>query len=128
MRLSLLTLLLAATLAHAAEPRLYVLTLATSADASPERRVLIEQFDRRLRAELRDRGATVLDKKDHRAAVVLAPRLDVSKRGLKLNLVGLRSADQKLLGSVTMKASGSSRDAQLRAIVTRAGLEAGLFE
>lgn len=128
MRLPLLAVLVVATLASAAEPRLYVLTLATSADASPERRGLLEQLDRRLRAELRQHGATVLDKKDSRASIVLRPSLDVSKRGLKLNLVGLRSADQKLLGSISMKASGASRDAQLRAIVRRAGLEASLFE
>ena len=125
MRLSLAALLLAATLATASEPaRVYVVSWGTSVERSAEKRSVVEQFDRKLRDELRRRGATVVDRADHSPAIVLRPRLEVSAKGLKLNLVALRSADQQLLGSISLKAAGASRDAQVRALVTRACLEA----
>lgn len=129
-RLALGALLLAGTLVSAAEPvrHVYVVTWASEVEASPERRALIEQFDRRLRSELRRRGATVLDRKGTQAAIVLRPSLEVLPQSIRLNLVGVRSADQKLLGNMSMKASGVNRDAQLRAIVTRACLEADQFD
>lgn len=122
-------LLLAGTLAcaSAAPRRLYVVTWG-KVELSAEGRVLNEQFDRQLRSELARRGAAVIESSDSRAAIVLRPSLEVLPKGITLNLVGVRSTDQKLLGSVSMKAAGSSREAQLRAIVTRAGVEADRFE
>lgn len=127
--LPLAVLLLAATVS-AAEParRVFVVTGVSAGDGSAERRAIVEQFDRRFRDELHRRGATVTDQKDTQAAILLRPSLEVLPRGLKLNLVGSRTADQKLLGSISAKASGASRNAQLRALVTRACLEAEQFE
>jgi hypothetical protein len=47
---------------------------------------------------------------------------------LRLNVVVLRSADRKFLGSISTKAAGSSRDAQLKAIVTHVCREAEQLE
>ena len=122
-------LLLAGTLVSAAGAprRVYVVTWGQT-ELPAEGRALNEQFDRQLRVELARRGATVIESGDSRAAIVLRPSLEVLAKGIRLNLVGVRSTDQKLLGSVTMKAAGSSREAQLRAIVKRAGVEADRFE
>ena len=124
MRLALAALLLAATLVHAAEPRVYVVAWGKTVERTAEKRAVVEQFDRALRDELRRRGATVLGPNDRSPAIVLRPRLEISSKGLKLNLVAVRSGDQELLGSICVKAAGSSRDAQVRALVTRACLEA----
>ena len=127
-RLILGALLLTASLACATTPRVYLVTWVAAAEASPERRALMAKFDVQLRDELRRRGATVIDKKSGVPAIVLRPSLEVTPKGLKLNMIGLRGADQKLLGSVSVKAAGSTRDAQLRAIVSQACSEADQFE
>lgn len=122
-RLALTALLLAAPLASSASARrVYVVTWSSGADASPERRGLIEQADRQLRDELRRRGAFVVDAQTSAATIVLKPSLEIFPRALELNLVGVR--DQKLLGTISTRAAGSNRDAQLRAIVNRACVEA----
>lgn len=123
-------LLVACSLVSAAAPprRVYCLTWGTTTDASTEGLALTAQLDRQLRDELQRRGALVLDHDEARGAILLRPRLDVSARGLELNLVGMRGADRQLLGSVSMKASGSSRKAQVKAIVKRACLEADRFK
>ena len=102
------------------------MTWSSGADASPERRALIEQADRQLRDELRRRGAFVVEAQTSAATIVLKPSLEIFPRALKLNLVGVR--DQKLLGTISTKAAGSNRDAQLRAIVNRACVEADQLE
>ena len=99
---------------------------ASTGEASPERSALIAQADRQLREELRRRGASVVEGQGLRAAIVLKPSLEVFPRALKLSVVGVR--DQKLLGTISTRAAGSNRDAQLRAIVNRACVEADLFE
>ena len=125
MRPALAALILVATLASAAEPaRTYVVSWGTSVERSAEKRAVVEQFDRKLRDELHRRGAIVLDRDNHSPAIVLRPRLEVTAKGLRLNLVALRSGDQQLLGSISLKAAGASREAQVRALVTRACLEA----
>ena len=83
---------------------------------------MIAQADQQLREELRRRGASVVEGQPGAAAIVLKPSLEVFPRAMELHLVGVR--DQKLLGTISMKAAGSSRDAQLRALVTRACVEA----
>lgn len=128
-RIALGALLLVGTVASAAVPqRLYVVSWGNPGQCTPERRALMEQFDRQLRDELSRQGAAVVDRKDPRGAIVLRPSLEVQARTLKLNLVGLRSSDQKLLGSASVKASGASRAAQLRALVKRACAEADQFD
>lgn len=123
-RLSLCAVLLAGTLVKAvtAPQRVYVVTWAADRHGSAESRALIAQADRQLREELRRRGAAVMEGRASRAAIVLKPSLEILPGALKLNLVGVR--DQKLLGTISTRAAGSSRNAQLRAIVGRACLEA----
>lgn len=121
-RLALGTLLLAGTLVSGAAPRrVYVVTWGNVVERSPERRALIEQADQQLREALTRRGAEVIEGQAG-SAIVLKPSLEVFPQALGLRLVGVR--DQKLLGSVSMKAAGSSRNAQLRALVSRACVEA----
>ncbi len=129
-RLSAGALLLTAALALAGPPpRVYVVRWADAADASPERRALIEQADRQLRDELRRRGAAVVEAPvSSPAAILLRPSLEVFPLGLRLNLVGVRGRDQAVLGTVSTKASGSTRAAQLRAVVQRACSEAEALE
>lgn len=128
-RLVLSALLVASLACTAAQPRrVYCVTWGTDDDSTSEGRALTAQLDRQLRNELQRRGALVIDQEDPRAAIILRPHLDVSPRALALRLVGVRSADQQLLGSVSMKATGASRKAQVKAIVTRACLEADRFQ
>lgn len=129
-RHTLAALLVAASLVSAAPPprRVYSVTWDSKSDASSEDRALTVQFDQHLRDELHRRGALVVDRGDPRAAIILRPRLDVTALGVQLEMIGVRSADQHLLGSVWVKATGSSRDAQLKAIATRACVEADRFE
>ncbi len=127
-RLALFAMLLVGSFGSAASAprRVYVVSWAAAGQASPERSALIAQADRQLRDELRRRGASVVEGQGLRAAIVLKPSLEVFPRALKLSVVGVR--DQKLLGTISTKAAGSNRDAQLRAIVNRACVEAELFE
>ena len=129
-RLLLGALLIATGLACTASSprRLYRVTWASAVAATPEGPALTAQFDRQLRDELQRRGAILIDSQDPRAAIILRPNLSVTARGLELNLAGVRSADQQLLGSVSMKATGSSRNAQVEALVKRACVEADRFE
>lgn len=116
--------LLTGMLSPAATPqRVYVVKWAGS-ETSPERRALIEQADSQLREELRRRGAVVDVQPGNRNAIVLTPSLELYPQALKLNLVGMRSGDKSILGTISTKASGSSRAAQLRAAVRRAVHEA----
>lgn len=62
------------------------------------------------------------------SAILLKPRLEIFPKALELNVVGVRGADQKLLGTISMRAAGSSRQAQLKALVTRACAEADQLE
>ncbi len=126
-RLTLCALLLSGTFAAASPRRTYVLNWGTTNELSAEDRALIEKCDRQLRAELLRRGATVTDRKDARTAIVLRPTLEVLPQGLKLEMIGMRNADKKLLGSVSVKAGGASRDAQLRALVKHVCSEADEF-
>ena len=89
---------------------------------------LATQLDQQLREALQRRGATLIDDADPRAAIILRPHLSVTAHGLELNLAGVRSTDQQLIGSASMKATGSSRNAQVAAIVKRACLEADRFQ
>jgi hypothetical protein len=129
-RVGMVGVLLAATVVFGAPPRrVYVVTSPNPGGLSAESRALRAQFDLQLREELKRRGATVIDQQDSRTrAIVLRPRLEVLPQGLSLNLVGIRSGDRKLLGSISVKAGGSSREAQLRAIVKHACFEAGQFD
>ena len=129
-RLAALALLFAAAAASAASPpRVYVLTWATEGATLPEQRALREEADRQLREELTRRGAAVVEaKRAGRSAIVLSSRLEVLPGALELKVVGLRRFDKKLLGAIKMKASGSNRTAQLRAIVKRACHEADRLE
>lgn len=128
-RLALVAVLLgASSVCAASQGRVYALRWERGVDLSPERRALIEQVDRRLRDELRRRGATVVDSTSESAVIVLTPSLEVLPRGLSLKLVGVRGLDRRVLGAVSMRASGGSRDAVLRAIVARACLEADQLE
>ena len=126
-RLTFCALVLGGTLAAANPHRTYVVAWGTTTGLSAEDRALVEKCDRQLRAELLRRGATVTERKDAHAAIVLRPTLQVLPQGLKLEMIGMRNADKKLLGSVSVKAGGSSRDAQLRALVKHVCSEADEF-
>lgn len=125
-RFALLLMLLAAPTGTAASAarRVYVVSWQNGGDGSAERRSLVAQADRQLRDELKRRGASVVE--SAQAAIVLKPSLEIFPGALKLSVIGVRN--QKLLGTISMKAAGSNRDAQLRAIVSRACVEADSFE
>jgi hypothetical protein len=129
-RLATLALLLTAAVTFAASPpRVYVLTWVTEGAAGAEQQALRDEADRQLRAELERRGAVVVEaKRAGRTAIVLSSRLEVLPGAMKLQVLGVRRADRKLLGSISMKASGASRTAQLKAIVKRASHEADQLE
>jgi hypothetical protein len=124
-RLALAGLVLAGAVVCAApQRRVYVVTWAGEADASPERRALLDQADQQLREALVRRGASVVDAQGSSpGAILLRPRLEVLPQALKLDVVGLRSSDRSVLGTVSTKASGSTREAQLKAVVQRASAE-----
>ena len=119
-------LLAAAGLSCATAPsgRVYRVTWGST---DPSSEGLAAQLDHQLREELQRRGATLIADTDPRAAIILRPNLSVTAHGLELNLAGVRSTDQQLIGSASMKATGSSRNAQVAAIVKRACLEADRF-
>jgi hypothetical protein len=123
-RLLLIASMLGAALSSAApSPRVYVVSWA-GGERSPEAHALVEQADRALRDELRRRGANVVDSAPAVGAIVLRPSLAVLPQALELKVVGLRSTDRALLGTISTRASGSTRSAQLRAVVQRACREA----
>ena len=121
-RLVTAAVLLVGMIASANPHRVYEVSWGKEGDAPAEQRALIDQVDRGLRDELRRCAEGPAD------AVILRPSLEISPRSLKLSLVVMRSADRKLLGMISAKASGSSRDAQLRAIFARVCREASLLE
>jgi len=118
-RLVLFAGLLVASVSLAVPRRAYVVAWGREGAESEEQRALIDQVDRRLRNCGEGTGSQT---------VVLKPSLEIFPRALKLNVVVMRSADRKFLGSISTKAAGSSRDAQLRAIVTRVCHEADQLE
>ncbi|MBL8920443.1 MAG: hypothetical protein JNJ54_16385 [Myxococcaceae bacterium] len=122
-----MTSLLAGSVHGAMNARVYAVSWS-QVDASPERTALIGEVDRQLRDELRRRGATVIDGDARRASIVLKPSLEVLPGGLKLSLVSVRAADQKLLGAISTKASGASQKALVRALVARTCNEATQLE
>ncbi|MEW5738165.1 MAG: hypothetical protein AB1938_04530 [Myxococcota bacterium] len=126
-RLVVGAVLLAAPLAFAAPSRAFVVRWAEES-AQPEQRALVEQVDRQLKEELRRHGADVVDARsvDH-STIVLKTRLEVLPGAVRLHVVGLRGVDRALLGSISSKASGASRAAQLKAVVKQVCLEATLL-
>ncbi|MBL9037277.1 MAG: hypothetical protein JNG84_02060 [Archangium sp.] len=108
--------------------RVYVVAAAGGMAASPERQALLADFEEQLRAELRRRGATVVERAVAYGTIVLRPTLTIAPHGLTLKLVGLRASDRQLLGAVSLKAAGSNRGALLRAMVARACNEAELLD
>lgn len=121
-RFAVIALSLGSAVAHATD---YAVE-STQREVNDERRVLVEQAQRRLRAELRRRGVTVLERGPgtSRNVIVLTPRLEVVPGGLSLKLVGVRGDDRSLVGTVTTRARGSNRAAVLDALVSRACDEA----
>ncbi|MCC6338039.1 MAG: hypothetical protein IT380_29105 [Myxococcales bacterium] len=75
------------------------------------------------------RGADVVDVRSaDSSTIVLTARLEVLPGAVRLHVVGLRGAERALLGTISTRASGSSRAAQLRAVVKQVCLEASRFE
>lgn len=124
-RFVLAALLLGGMLAPAASAprRVYVVRWA-GAGETVEGRALVAQADRQLRDELQRRGASVVEQSSQ--AIVLKPSLEIFPRALRLSVIGVK--DQRLLGTISTKAAGSNREAQLKAIVGRACVEAELLE
>lgn len=122
-----MTFLFASGVLGAMSPRVYAVSWS-QAEVSGERRALVGEVDRQLRDELRRRGATVIDGDARRAAIVLKPSLEIVPGGLRLSLVSVRTADQKLLGAISTKASGASQQALVRALVARTCNEATQLE
>lgn len=115
---------LGAALAPPAPPaRVYVVQWAGAAAGQD---ALTQQLDRALKDELSRRGAAVVER-PRAGAVVLSARLEVLPRGLALEVLGLRAADRAVLGTISTKASGASRAAQVRAVARRVGAEAALL-
>lgn len=127
-RLTLVSLLLSGLAAASSGRRVYVVRWADEPGSSPERRELVQQAERRFSDELRRCGASVLEGEPPSTAIVLRPRLEVLPGGLLLRVVGVRGGDQKLLGTISTRASGASRSAQLRAVLSRVCDEAGRLE
>ena len=91
----------------------FLVLLSTAALALPrpaEERALIEAVGQHLRS--------------CQPSLVLQPSLDVLPRALRLKVVVVRPADRAVLGSITTRASGSSREAQLRAVTSHVCREA----
>lgn len=127
-RLALGLALLSATTVNAvSRTRFYVISEAArgkGAETDLNARVRAQ-----MRTELEKRGAFVLDVRDYidgaaPSAIVLRPSVEILPSALQLNVVGLRAADQKLLGTISAKASGANRDAQVKALVSHACAEA----
>jgi hypothetical protein len=76
-------------------------------------RSLNDQVDRQLR--------------ECRTSLVLKPKLEVLPQALKLKVLVMRGTDRAVLGSITTKAGGSNRTAQVRALVAQVCREAGLL-
>lgn len=119
-RLAIGVVVLGASLAPAAPAaRVYVVQWSDAVKHD----ALTQEVDRALRDELGGRGATVVDR--HRAgAIVLSTRLEVLPGALRLDVVGVRGSDRAVLGTFSLKASGASRAAQVRALAKQATLEA----
>lgn len=118
-RLALVAALLVSTGSSAiSSPRVYALAWSREAGATPERRELVAQVDRQLRDELERRGASVVEAAGP-STIVLKPNLEVLPTAMRLEVIGVRGVDQKLLGTISAKASGASRSAQLKALVKR---------
>ncbi|MBE2248596.1 MAG: hypothetical protein IAE78_03530 [Myxococcus sp.] len=116
-------LLVGAPLQAATAPRVYAVRWDRTT-ASAEGRALIDQVDARLREELKRRGATVVDGAIGPSGIVLKPTVERLHQGLKLKLIGLRGPEQRMVGAVSMQATGKNSDAVMKALVTRACLEA----
>lgn len=115
-RLVMLTVLLMAGGSSAVSgARVYAVSWSRASSASPE---LVQQVDLQLREELKRRGAFVVDRAGP-STILLKPDIEVSPTSMRLNVVGVRAVDQKLLGTISAKASGASRSAQLKALVKR---------
>ncbi len=128
-RLLLFAALLASSVVAGASPRrVYAVRWNAPSESSAEQRALIDEVDSQLRAELRKRGASIVDGASVASAIVLRPSIEILPSALRLNVIGVRGADQKLLGTISAKAAGSSRSAQLKALVTRACAEAEQLE
>lgn len=109
------------SLAASAATRAYVVRWAGG--DSGEAQELVAQLDAQLREGLAQRGAAVVDAAHPtRRAVVLTSRLEVLPGALKLEVVGLR--DRAVLGTFSLKVSGASRAAQVRALAKQATVEA----
>lgn len=127
-RLALGLALLTATSVNAvSRSRIYVISAATRGPAAENE--LNARVRVQMRHELEKRGAFVIDVVDYLdgaapSAIMLRPSVEILPSALQLNVVGVRAADQKLLGTISAKASGASREAQVRALVARACAEA----
>lgn len=116
-----LALLMATSVNAVSRSRIYVISAATRAQGATNE--LNARVRVQMRHELEKRGAFVLDV-EAPTAIVLRPSGEILPSALQLNVVGVRAADQKLLGTISAKASGASRDAQVKALVVRACAEA----
>jgi hypothetical protein len=120
--------LLSATSVNAvSRSRIYVITAGKRAPQAENE--LNARVRSQMRVELERRGALVADLVEYidgtvPSAIVLRPSVEILPSALKLNVVGTRAGDQKLLGTISAKASGANRDAQVKALVSRACAEA----
>lgn len=106
--------LVVATVSFAVPRQVYAVSWGTHSPASDEQRELIDQLDRRLRS-CEDAPPRPL---------VLKPSLEVFPKALRLKVVVMRSSDRAVLGSITTRAAGASRNAQLRAVASQVCREA----
>lgn len=120
--------LLSATSVNAvSRSRIYVITAGKRTQQAENE--LNARVRSQMRVELERRGALVADVVEYidgtvPSAIVLRPSIEILPSALKLNVVGVRAGDQKLLGTISAKASGANRDAQVKALVSRACAEA----
>jgi hypothetical protein len=120
--------LLSATSVNAvSRSRIYVITAGKRAQQAENE--LNARVRSQMRTELERRGAFVADVMEYidgtlPSAIVLRPSVEILPSALQLNVIGTRAGDQKLLGTISAKASGSNRDAQVKALVSRACAEA----
>lgn len=112
---TLTVLLMAGGSSAVSSARVYAVSWSRESRASPE---LVQQIDQQLRDELMRRGASVVDRIGP-STILLKPDIEVLPTAMRLNVVGVRAVDQKLLGTISAKASGASRSAQMKALVKR---------
>lgn len=89
---------------------------------SGDQQALAQQLDVGIRDQLARCGGT------EKGTITLQPRLDVTPDAMSLHMLGVRSVDQQVLGNFSLRAAGSTREKQIKGLVSRVCAEAGAIQ